>query len=49
VTLIMTYVNDLSWLFPVSTLLTVLVFATAFHVALLGYDLALKVFHMIRG
>jgi len=49
VALIMEYVNGLSWLFPVSTLLTVLFFALTFHAVLLGYDISLKLFHMLRG
>jgi len=49
VTLVMTYVNALSWLFPVATLLTVVSFAVAFHLAMLGYDLSLKAYHMLRG
>lgn len=49
IALIMSYMNALSWLFPVATLLQVLSFAVAFHVALLGYDLSLKVYHLIRG
>jgi len=43
------YLNSFSFLFPVSTFLSVLTFALVFHIALLGYDLSLKVYHMIRG
>jgi len=47
--LIWGYLNSFAFLFPVSTLVSVLGVAVAFHLALLGYDLALKVYHMIRG
>jgi len=43
------YLNAWSFLIPVSTFLTVLSFAISFHVILLGYDLSLKVYHMVRG
>jgi len=49
IALMMSYVNGLSWLFPVSTLLSVLGLAVTFHVALLGYDLSIKIYHMLRG
>lgn len=47
--LIWSYLNSFSFLFPVATLASVLAFAVAFHLYLLGYDLSLKVYHMIRG
>jgi len=47
--LIWGYLNSFSFLFPMATLTAVLSFAVAFHLALLGYDIALKVYHMIRG
>jgi len=47
--LIWSYLNSFSFLFPVATLVSVLVFAVAFHLVLLTYDLSLKVYHMIRG
>jgi len=49
ISLIWYYLNSFSFLFPVSTLVQVLTFAIIFHVALLGYDIALKAYHMIRG
>jgi len=48
-TLIWSYLNAFAFVFPVSTLVQVLTFAITFHLALLGYDLALKIYHMIRG
>lgn len=48
-TLIWSYLNSFSFLFPVGTLVSVLGFAVAFHLTLLGYDISLKVYHMIRG
>jgi len=47
--LVWTYLNQYSFLFPVTTLVSVLSFAVVFHLALLGYDLSLKIYHMIRG
>lgn len=47
--LIWGYLNSFTFLFPVSTLVSVLGVAVAFHLALLGYDLSLKVYKMIRG
>jgi len=47
--LIWGYLNTFSFLFPIATLVSVLTFAVTFHLFLLGYDLALKVYHMIRG
>jgi len=49
VSLIWMYLNQFAFLFPVSTLVSVLTFAVTFHLVLLGYDLALKAYHMIRG
>jgi len=46
---VLAYLNAWSFLIPVETLLNVLSFAISFHVILLGYDLSLKVYHMIRG
>jgi len=48
-TLIWSYLNSFAFFFPVSTLTQVLTFAVVFHLALLGYDLSLKIYHMIRG
>jgi len=48
-TLIWSYLNSFAFFFPVSTLTQVLGFAVVFHLALLGYDLSLKIYHMIRG
>lgn len=48
-TLIWGYVNALNFLFPVSTLLTVVVFALSFHVAILLLRMLLWVIHLIRG
>jgi len=49
ITLFWGYLNSFSAFFPMSTLVTVLGFAVTFHFALFGYDLSLKVYHMIRG
>jgi len=43
------YLNSFSAFFPVTTLIAVLSFAVTFHLILLGYDLSLKIYHMIRG
>jgi hypothetical protein len=43
------YMQSFSWLFPITTLVSVLSVAVFFHVSLLGYDLSLKVYHLIRG
>jgi len=48
-TLIWSYVNQFNYLFPVQTLLTVLLFALAFHVALLLLSLAMWIIHLVRG
>jgi len=48
-TLIWGYVNQFNYLFPVQTLLTVLLFALAFHVALLLLSFGLWIIHLIRG
>jgi len=47
--LIWGYLQSFSFLFPVSTLVSVLSVALTFHLALLSYDLSIKVYHMIRG
>jgi len=49
VSLVFNYVKSFSWLIPVSSLLSVLGVAFTFHLALFGYDLSLKIYHMIRG
>jgi len=48
-TLIWGYMNAFSFLFPMATLVSVLSLALTFHLTLLGYDVSLKVYHMIRG
>jgi len=47
--LIWYYVNSFSFLFPVTTLLTVLVFALSFHVIVLFFRFVLWIIHLIRG
>jgi len=47
--LIWSYINMFSFLIPVGTFVSVLSFAVSFHLILLGYDVSLKVYHMIRG
>jgi len=47
--LIWGYLQSFSFLFPVATLVSVLSVALTFHLALLSYDLSIKVYHMIRG
>lgn len=47
--LVWSYLMSFSFLFPVSTLITVLGYAFGFHLILLSYDLSLKVYHLIRG
>jgi len=49
VQLIWGYVHPFAFLFPIATLSTVLGIAVFFHLSLLGYDLFLKVYAMIRG
>jgi len=47
--LIWGYLQSFSFLFPVAALVSVLSVALTFHLALLSYDLSIKVYHMIRG
>lgn len=49
VNLIWGYLNAMSFLLPVSTLLTVLGIALFFHVTIFGWNFAIKIYHMIRG
>lgn len=49
VTLFWGYVNALNFLFPVTTLLTVLLIALSFHLAILLLRLALWIIHLLRG
>jgi len=48
-TLIMGYVNALSFLFPVGTLLTVVGIAIFFHISMFAMDAILYIIHLIRG
>jgi len=43
------YLNQFSYYFPMTTLVSVIGFAVAFHAILLGYDVSLKIYHLIRG
>jgi len=49
VELVWGYMQSFSFLLPVATFASVLGIAVAFHAALFGYDLSLKIYHMIRG
>lgn len=49
ISLIGGYINALSFLFPVGTLVQVLGIALFFHVSLLLIDLGFWVLHLIRG
>jgi len=49
VSLLWSYIQPWGFLFPISTLTAVITAAAFFHLSLLGYDLFLKVYHMIRG
>lgn len=49
ISLIWGYIDQFSFLFPMTALVGALTFALTFHGILLGYDLSLKVYHMIRG
>jgi len=47
--LIWTYLNMFSFLFPMGALVGALTLTLTFHGILLGYDLTMKIYHMIRG
>lgn len=49
INLIWGYINALSFLLPVATLLTVLGIALFFHATIFLWNFGLKVYHMIRG
>jgi len=49
VTLIWGYINSVSWLLPISTLLQVLGLAVFFHATIFVWHLSFKLYHMIRG
>lgn len=49
VTLIWSYIQPFGFLFPIATLSAVITVAVFFHLSLLGYDIFLKVYAMIRG
>jgi len=49
VNMIWGYMNALSFLLPVGTLLTVLGIALFFHVSIFVWHLSLKLYHMLRG
>jgi len=48
-TLIWSYINMFSFLFPVDTLLTVLVLALLYHIIFLFWDMGLWIIGVIRG
>jgi len=49
IALIWTYLNMFSFLFPMSAIIGALTLTLTFHGILLGYDLSMKIYHMIRG
>jgi len=49
VALIWSYVDMFSFLFPMDALVGALTLTLSFHAVLLGYDLSLKIYHMLRG
>jgi len=49
IALMWAYVQPWGFLFPIGTLSSVIAVAAFFHLSLLGYDLFLKVYAMIRG
>lgn len=49
INLIWGYMNALSFLLPIPTLLTVLGIALFFHVVVFSWNFALKIYHMLRG
>lgn len=48
-TLAMSYVNQFTFLFPVSSLLAVVSLALTFHAAILAFDFTLWIIHTLRG
>jgi len=42
------YVQAFSWLFPISTLVTVVQIAIAFHLSIFVFDFSLKVYELVR-
>lgn len=48
-TFIVGLMNAWTWLFPVGTLLTVVGLSISFHLALVLFDLAIWIIHLIRG
>jgi len=49
VTLVWGYVNAMSFLLPISTLLTILGLVVAIEVAVFVWHFSLKIYHMLRG
>lgn len=49
ITLIWGYVNAMSFLLPISTLLTILGLVVSIEVFIFTYHFSLKLYHMIRG
>jgi len=49
ITLIWGYVNSLSFLLPISTLLTILSLVVTIEIAVFLWNFSLKLYHMIRG
>jgi len=49
ITLIWGYVNAMSFLLPISTLLTILGLVVSIEIAVFVWHFSLKLYHMIRG
>jgi len=49
VNLVWGYMNSLSFLLPIGTLLTVVGIAMLFHVTVFVWNVFLKLYHMVRG
>jgi len=49
ITLVWGYINAASFLFPITTLLTILSLVVTIEVAVFLWHFSLKIYHMIRG